>query len=170
MAGRGGPRKWKPTLKQERFVDLYILYNGNATKAAWDAGYEGDDGTVRATACRLLTNHNVWALIEKRREEAKSVRIGDIQERQEILTEIYRNKKAVEVPLDTFGAEAGETGEGKFLAVKVAVLDKTKIKAIDTQNKMDGLYVQKHQVTGKDGEPLITNVIVYLPDNKRAKK
>ncbi len=89
----------------------------------------------------------MWALIEKRREKAKSARIGDIVERQEILTEIYRDKTAVEVPLDTVGAEIGETEDGKFLAVKVAVLDKTKIKAIDTQNKMDGLYVQTVKLT-----------------------
>jgi phage terminase small subunit len=159
-------RPWKPNVKQERFVDFYILLNGNGVKAVESAGYEGDNATLRATASRLLTNNNILALIEKRREEAKSARIGDIVERQEILTEIYRNKKAVEVPIDTIGAETGETEEGKFLSVKVAVLDKTKIKAIDTQNKMEGLYVQKHQVTDGDGKPLNLSLTVTFIEPK----
>lgn len=134
------PREWKATAKQQKFVDLYILYNGNGVKAAEAAGYEGKNASLRATASRLLTNDNILALLEKRREEARNARIGDIVERQEILTEMYRNNKAVEVPGSAIGAQVAETEDGATKIVRVAVTDKDRLKAIETHNKMDGLY------------------------------
>jgi phage terminase small subunit len=87
-----------------------------------EAGYTGTPAAIRVTACNLLTNPNIWALIEKRREEAKKDRIIDIQRRQEILSGIAEN------------------------TCEPAAENKDVIKSIDTLNKMDGVYVQKHEV------------------------
>lgn len=159
------PKVWSPTVKQQKFVDCY---EGNATKAAKDAGYKGTESYLRQIGHKLVTNGNILALIEKRQKAEKGALIADRAEREEILSSILRNNKAYEVS-SPVGAEIGETEDGKFKFVKVAVSDKNKIKAIDVLNKMDAIYVQKHQVAGKDGEKLDLNVVVYLPDNKRDK-
>lgn len=60
------------TLKQEMFVEHYLANGGNATDAARQAGYVGDDESLRATASRLLTSVNVSSEIQRRVEQNKN--------------------------------------------------------------------------------------------------
>lgn len=144
------PREYPLSTKARKFAEIM---EDNGTQAAREAGYKGNDNVLAVTASRLLRNAKVLAIIEKRQKAEKSARVANRTEREEILSEILRNKKVCEV--DTpIGAEIGVTEDNKLKFVKVAVSDKNKIGAIDTLNKMDGLYVTKHQVGGEDGRPL----------------
>lgn len=123
-------KQWKPTVKQQKFIDAY---EGNATKAAKKAGYIGTDGYLRLVGHRLITNANIFALIEKRLKAEKSALVADRTEREERLSAILRNDRAVKVFNPKLLTEE----------FKTEVETKEIIKAIDTLNKMDGLYVTK---------------------------
>lgn len=125
------------------------IYDGNGTKNARDAGYSGNDNTLAVTASRLLRNAKVLEIIEKRQEKEKSALIADRTEREEILSSILRNNKVCEISPLAAGAEIGETPEGETKIVKLAVVDKDKIKAIDVLNKMDALYIQRREHSGE---------------------
>ncbi len=51
------------TPRQIRFVQLYVQ-SGNATKAARQAGYHGDDNSLAAVASRMLRNAKIAAFVE----------------------------------------------------------------------------------------------------------
>ncbi len=50
------------TPRQIRFVQLYVQ-SGNATKAAQQAGYHGDENSLASMASRLLRNVKIAALV-----------------------------------------------------------------------------------------------------------
>lgn len=135
------PKAWSPTVMQQKFVDAY---EGNATEAARIAGYSAK--TVKSQGQRLLTNVDLFKAIEKRLEKEKSARVADRTEREERLSEILRNNRAYKIQNEATG----------FETIKVDVENREVIKAIDTLNKMDGLYVTKHEVAGKGGGPIET--------------
>jgi len=59
------------TLKQSLFVENYLSNGGNATQAAAQAGYAGDNNTLRAIASENLTKPNIRGRIRERVAEAK---------------------------------------------------------------------------------------------------
>jgi phage terminase small subunit len=76
----------------------------------------------------LLRNVEVQERIAELRSKMEDEKIMDAAERRKILTEIARD-------------------------VESSAQDK--IRAIDTANKMDGLYIQKTQLSGAEGGPLV---------------
>lgn len=59
--------KQKPlTTKQEVFTEKYLGNGFNAAKAAREAGYSGDDATIRSIASENLTKPNIQARIRER--------------------------------------------------------------------------------------------------------
>lgn len=109
------------TERQEKFCLEYIRC-GNATKAYEAAGYKTKSRhSAEVMSSRLLRNTEVKARIDELREQMQGPKIMDAQERRERLTQIARNP-------------AANYGEA--------------IKAIDTLNKMDCLYVQKTELSG----------------------
>ncbi len=106
--------------------------SGNGAKAAALAGYA--KANARAQASRLLTKANIRAAIANIEHKAEAASIADARERRELLTTFARNPN--EHPL-------------------------ARLRAIDIQNKMDGLYVQKHEHGGVDGNPI--QVITGVP-------
>lgn len=162
MAGNG-KKEWTPTVKQQKFINAY---EGNATKAALEAGYSKK--TAKSQGQRLLTNVDIQKALEKRGEEEKTALIADRTERAEILSNILRNNRAIEIDKPVQGCDTvrdEENGDYKFVILDSA--NKDVIKAADTLNKMDGLYVQKHQVTDKDGEPIDFNIqVTYVKPKK----
>lgn len=57
--------------KQKKFVANYILLAGNGTQAVQASGYKQTYGSLRVTACRLLTKPNVMSEIESHVQKAK---------------------------------------------------------------------------------------------------
>lgn len=130
------------TPKQEKFCLEYAKC-GNARQAYINAGYSHKkDSTTDVNACRLLKNDKVKARLAELAEEVKNNSIADIQEMQEALTKIIRQKATEEV-IVTEG-----TGEG---CSEARSIDKTPaikdvISAINTLGKMQGLFKDKVEV------------------------
>ena len=78
------------------------------------------------TGSRLLKKANIKAALRSVTDRHESSDIADADERRQMLTRLARRDKSPIV----------------------------KIKALDVLNRMDGLYVQKHQHTGADGGPI----------------
>jgi phage terminase small subunit len=113
----------KPSLseRERRFVDAYMGdAQGNGTAAARLAGYKGNAKVLGVQSTRLLTKANIQAAVTARRVALDSQSIADAKERREILTAIIRN------------------GQQE---------SRDRIRAIDVANKMDGIYIEKHELT-----------------------
>lgn len=113
---------------QENFCVEFVRC-GNATEAYKNAGYKPRSDKVAGTAAaRLLGNVGIQKRIEELRREMDSHKIMDAAERRELLTQFARDE---------------ETGKAD------------RLKAMDLLNKMDGIYINKTQVSGIDGAPLV---------------
>ena len=112
---------------QENFCVEFVRC-GNATEAYKNAGYKPRSDKVAGTAAaRLLGNVGIQKRIEELRRELDSHKIMDAAERRELLTQFARDE---------------ETGKAD------------RLKAMDLLNKMDGVYINKTQVSGIDSAPL----------------
>lgn len=105
------------TEKEERFC-LSFAKTANATAAAIEAGYSKNKNSAGVTASRKLRKPSINARLKELAARKDKKNIMDINQRQELLTKI-----ATEEPDPN-----------------------ARIRAIDTLNKMDGLYIQKHEV------------------------
>jgi phage terminase small subunit len=92
--------------------------DGDAANAARRAGYA--KASAKVTGCRLLKKPEVAAAIANHESEKANQLIADAAERRELLTGIARS------------------GKNPVAAIK----------AVDILNKMDGVYVQKHEHVG----------------------
>ena len=114
------------TERQENFC-LEYAKSGNATQAYMAAGYSCKDAKSAAvTASRMLRKVNVRQRIEELRAQIKSEKILSIEQRKEILTSIASDSESTK---------------------------QDKVKAIDTLNKMDGVYLNRTEITG--GLPVV---------------
>ena len=112
---------------QENFCVEFVRC-GNATEAYKKAGYKvRSDNTAAVCAAKLLRNAKVQSRIAELREELDSHKIMDAAERRELLTQFARDEETAKPD---------------------------RLKAMDLLNKMDGVYINKTQVSGADGAPL----------------
>lgn len=107
------------TRRQEIFCVEFVRC-GNASKAYKRAGYK--EKGARENASRLITKHNIKARIAELQAQIDDEKIMDATERRETLTGIARDS----------GAN-----------------DADRIKAIDTMNKMDGVYLNRTELSGR---------------------
>lgn len=119
--------------RYEKFCEEYVRNGDNATEAYKAAGYKADNQhSAESRASRLLKNAEVQNKIAELKKKVRSVSqqktILSVIERMEILSNIAQSE-------DTSPIE--------------------KIKAIDTANKMEGVYIVKNQITGADGGPVV---------------
>lgn len=127
--------------KQAKFC-LEFLRTGNATEAYKAAGYTPRSDAIAAVcASQLLRKPNVQKHLDELRKEMDVEIIADAFERRVKLTAILRDKEN-------------------------SVSDITK--AIDILNKMDGLYIQKNELRGANGEPVVFNVHWHGNDETEA--
>ena len=113
---------------QENFCVEFVRC-ANATEAYKNAGYKvRSDNTAAVCAAKLLRNAKVQSRIAELREELDSHKIMDAAERRELLTQFARDEETAKPD---------------------------RLKAMDLLNKMDGVYINKTQVSGADGAPLV---------------
>ena len=136
------PKPNKPkglTPKQELFCQFYAL-TFNASKSAVDAGYSKK--TAKATGYENMTKQAIQdrlkELLAPQEAEARG-RVADLAERNEILTNIARNTE-----LNSLGLSV--------------VNESDKIRAVDTLNKAEGIYIEKRQISGHDGKELVSTL------------
>ena len=109
------------TERQEKFC-LEMVRCGNATEAYKAAGYKPrSDKAAGNCGSRLLENVGIKARIAELREKMADETIMDAKARRVKLSEIAKHP---------------------------GTKDENVIKAIDTLNKMDGLYIQKTELSG----------------------
>ena len=107
---------------------LEIVQSGNGTEAYKKAGYKvKSDNAAAVGAAKLLRKAKVQKRIAELRSEMDSHKIMDAAERRELLTQFARNEETAKPD---------------------------RLKAMDLLNKMDGVYINKTQVSGTDGGPL----------------
>lgn len=112
---------------QENFCMEFVRC-GNATEAYKNAGYKvRSDNTAAVCAAKLLRNAKVQSRIAELRREMDSHKIMDAAERRELLTRFARDE------------DTGKTD---------------RLRAMDLLNKMDGVYINKTQISGVDGAPI----------------
>lgn len=111
------------SLKERRFVDAYLgSANGNATKAARQAGYGSTAKSSSVLGARLLGKVSVRRAIENRLARATRASVMSADARDVLLSDIARNPKA-------------------------DVRDR--IRAIAELNKVTGRHSIKHTVAGR---------------------
>ncbi len=112
---------------QEKFCIEFVRC-GNATEAYKRAGYKARSDKVAGTAAaRLLGNVRIQRRIVELQSEMDSHKIMDAAERRELLTRFARDE------------DTGKTD---------------RLRAMDLLNKMDGVYINKTQISGIDGAPI----------------
>lgn len=112
---------------QEKFCIEFVRC-GNATEAYKRAGYKARSDKVAGTAAaRLLGNVRIQQRIVELQSEMDSHKIMDAAERRELLTRFARDE------------DTGKTD---------------RLRAMDLLNKMDGVYINKTQISGVDGAPI----------------
>jgi phage terminase small subunit len=177
--------------KQVAFVAAYLNPKsptfGNATTSYIAAGYS-KKGADRG-AFSLLRNIEIQKALSAWKDSTARPAIASIEERKMILTEIARAKvtdfgtagadgfviNAGPESLNSRGIEAiktrtemsGEGGSGKDRAVISELKIRNPVPAIDILNKMDGVYVEKRELTGPDGGPISVAVFEFADTTEK---
>lgn len=162
------------TAKQQRFVDEYLV-DLNATQAAIRAGYS--EKTARSTGSENLTKPNIQAAItEGRRKQSKRTEITADRVLAELallgfanmedyiridndgdpyinLSELTREQAAAisEVAVDDYTEGRGKNARD---VRKVRIKFHDKKGALVEIGKHLGMFVERHELTGKDGGPI----------------
>lgn len=123
----------KLTLKQQRFVDEYII-SGNATQAAIKAGYSKK--TANRIATENLSKPVIKTAIDQRNAEIQSEKTMDMQEVMELLASIARGETTEEIV----------TNKGDV--IETATRNSDKLKALELIGKRFGAWTDKKEISG----------------------
>jgi len=152
------PSKPLDNAKHERLVIAYFQNGGNATRAAVEAGYT--EKSAHNTGVRVIKDEYVCARLSHLREKEWEDNVMSISERRSRLSSMGRGDVAdyAEAGKDgtylMYGPDSPNTqAVSEISSVSTdqgAMITKLKLrdpsKAIDTLNRMDGVYVEKHEV------------------------
>lgn len=123
------------TAKQEKFVQGLIsgLSQRKAYRTAFPNSVKWKDETVDAKACNLIKTDKIMARYNELKEKAENLAIMTRVQRMITLSDIAQNGKK----------------------------DDSRIKAIDTLNKMDGIYTNKIELS-KPVDETVKEMTEYL--------
>ncbi|MCP4116475.1 MAG: terminase small subunit [Desulfobacteraceae bacterium] len=134
----------KLTTKQQRFVEVF---DGNATEAAREAGYKGNDVTLAQVGAENLKKPHIVAAIKERETERQSSKIATREERQAFWTDVMR------------GNITQDSVEGKgedAVVVKIPPDMKDRLRAAELLGKSEGDFIERKEVSGPGGGPVQT--------------
>ena len=141
------------TAKQEKFVQNLI--KGMSQREAYRDAYPNDkstDETVDKNACNLLNNNSkVLSRYNELLQKAEDNAIMNAIERKKWLTKVIKGEIKDKEPV---------FHDGDVTIAEVETNVNTKIKAIDTLNKMDGEYIEKLKLSSDDDKPFEVNIKV----------
>lgn len=130
------------TDQQERFCKIFVEYNcerGKRADAYLEAGFKQQTRTAASnSAGRLLENEGIKERIKQLQEEKFELlreRIANEKERK-IMDVIEKRAMLAEIINDPH----------------VSMQDR--LRAVDIDNKMEGVYIVKNQISGADGGPV----------------
>ena len=136
------------TIKQEKFVNNLVkgLSQRKAYRAAFPNSKKWKDETVDNKASKLFNSDEVKARYEELHTELKSK-----MEAESIMTVTERMKWLSDVIKGNV-THTSYDEHGNAYDNEAYISDK--LKAVDTMNKMEGIYVNNHKVSGDKDNPL----------------
>ena len=141
----------KLTARQERFVAEYLI-DLNATQAAIRAGYS--QKRASEMAYQLLQKPTVQAAVEQaKKAQAKRIQITA----DDVLRDLVEIKNRCMQAMPVLDREGKETGMWVFDA-------KDANKRLELIGKHLGMFVEKKEITGKDGGPLVAGGVLVVPE------
>ena len=173
----------KLTLKQERFAQAYVENGGNATDA-YRSAYDTDDmkpETVNNEAHKLLKHREIATRLDQLRADAlrrhqitvdrilaeySKLAFANMKSYMRVnadgLAEVDLSKldddqaaAIQELKVDRLRTIGTEDSEKQAYVERVTFKLADKRSALDSLSKCLGMFIDKHEVTGKDGERLI---------------
>lgn len=123
------------TEKQKRFAEEYMK-TGNSRQAYINAGYSGTERSIDVNASRLLNSDKVQEYIHQISDEIKNRKIADIQEMQEVLSNIIRGLTTEEVIVTELIGDG--VSKSKIMKKKPSLKDV--IRACEVLGRMTGAY------------------------------
>lgn len=125
------------TVKQEKFVQNIIkgMSQREAYKEAYGAKYK--DEVIDVRACELFNSSKIQVRYNELLKKLEDESIMSAKERMKWLTKIINGEILEDIPVMT------DIKEDKVNTIKCPIKLDTKLKALDTLNKMDGQYVTK---------------------------
>lgn len=133
------PKRHGLTQRQRQFVSSY-LKTLNKSEAARATGYKGNNAHV--IGARLYSKVKIREAIESKLKEAMGSDVEAIKHR--VLVELQ--KEAFET--DTIiTMQTGDTSSDRY--------NPAKMKALELLAKYGGLLIDRQEVTGKDGAPIV---------------
>ena len=121
------------TPKQKAFADYYIKL-GNATEAAREAKYKGDDATLASIGWENLRKPEISAYIADRMGKQDKTRVADANEVIEFYTAVMRGEVKDQFGLEASLADRLKAGDS-LMKRYAAAADRNK----DAMDKLDGL-------------------------------
>lgn len=125
------------TIKQEKFIQNIVkgMSQREAYKNAYSAKYK--DEVIDVRACELFKSSKVQVRYNELIKQLEDESIMNAKERMKWLTKIINGEILEDIPIMT------DIKEDKVNTIKCPTKLDTKLKALDTLNKMDGQYVTK---------------------------
>jgi len=159
----------KFTGKQRIFIDEYLKCL-NATEAARRAGYKGNDNTLRAVGSQNLTKSNIAERIAQHFAASALSREEVLQRLGEIARAEYTDYLRADGTVDLEKLLAD--GKGHLIKGIKQTRYGRQIEFYDSQKALvdvgrhHALFIDKHELTGKDGGPIaIKGYLVVSPDD-----
>ena len=140
---KGKPKRHGLTPRQRRFVSAYLV-SLNAAEAARKAGYKGENSDVVGQ----------WYLSRPLVKSSISERLSTIMAAE---ADTIKHKVLTELQKEAFDSETVVSmtqGSGKD-TYEVDRYNPAKMKALELLAKYGGLLIEKHEITGKDGGPIV---------------
>ena len=130
----------KPTLKQQRFADEYII-SGNIYDSLIKAGYS--ENYAKSDGCKILENPSVKTYIDEKLKELSDKKIADQQEVLAYLTSVLRGETQSEIVV----VEGQGEGVSRAKPIQKAPDERERLKAAELLGKRMGLFKDKLDVT-----------------------
>jgi phage terminase small subunit len=175
------------TTKQRLFVEHYLSNGFNATEAVRAAGYKGNENTLSSVGYENLRKPEIAAVISERINEAamsanevmarlSAIARGDVNDildeagrfdfekarrakKTGLLKKLKRKTTSKRVDARTEGDdEEAETIETSVVYEEVEFEMYSAHEALRDLGKYHGLFVERREITGKDGTPLIPDL------------
>jgi len=162
--------KIKRTIKERKFIEAYIKNNGNATKAYEVINPEYNGTSAAELGYRLLRKVNI-----SQDELMDMMGMTDAYLQEKLDQGLNATKTISVIPLIPKEAQENSTDLPKANSKNIEFVDvndfAVRHKYLDTALKLKGKYPStKHELTGKDGEPLIIERVIYVEDKEEEKK
>lgn len=138
-------------VKQEKFIQNIVkgMSQREAYKDAYNATYADKD--IDSKACNLFNSDKVQARYKELMGKLEEETIMSAKERMIWLTKVVKGEEKEET-------KYYEDGEAIIYEKQADI--STKIKAIDTLNKMSGEYIEKLKIGNDDDKPFEVNIKV----------